>query len=212
MSNRNIWFRAKGRYDQFLGPSTEGNYSKQHFSSNRSVPPVLATPVSFHNCEVQYEGRAQQFVPPLPPELQPDFVIITGKRPALLTNIIGPNAIGGMRNESSAMLGPLQPRRRTAPRSWASAKIYLQKNNGLVAANNQPGETCKLSITASDYPLSKRLIKEEVTLVARLALVEHIVHSSPHNYYSSRKFMHSRYCREPIVLHAFALRVEVCNV
>jgi len=155
MSNHNIWFRAKGRYDQFLGPNTEGNYSKQHFSSNRSVPPVLATPASFHNCEVQYEGRAQQFVPSLPPKLQLDFTVITGVRPARLTNIIGLNAQSEVRMEIATMLSPGQPHQRTAPRSWGSAKMHFQKNNGLVAANNQPAKT--YAITKQQYFATQRL-------------------------------------------------------
>ena len=212
MSNRTIRSRAKSRYDQALGPNTEENYSNQHFGSNTSLPPVLATPDNFHNCEEQNEGRAAQSVPPMPPKLPLDFTVITGIRPASLTNIIGLNAQGGIQKETSAMLSPGQPEQCTAPRSWASAKMYIQKNNGLVAANNQPAETCKLSDTVSDYPICKPKIEEEVTLVARLALAGRIVYRSPYNYCTFRKFNHYRYFREPIVFHAFALRVGVCNV
>ena len=212
MSNRTIRSRAKNQCDQALGSNTEEIYSKPHSGSNTSGPPALATPDIFHNCEEPNEGIAEQSVQPLPPNLPQDFTVITGIRPASLTNIIGLNAQGGIQKETSAMLSPGQPEQCTAPRSWASAKMYIQKNNGLVAANNQPAETCKLSDTVSDYPICKPKIEEEVTLVARLALAGSIVHRSPYNYCTFRKFNHHRCCRKPIVFHVFVLRVEVCNV
>ena len=66
--------------------------------------PILATPDNSHNCEESNDGEAKQSVPPPPPKLPLAFTVITGIKPARLTKIIGINADGGMRKETSAML------------------------------------------------------------------------------------------------------------
>lgn len=64
----------------------------------------LATPDNSHNCEAPNGGNAVPTKPTEPPNLPLAFTVITGIQPARLTKIIGLNATGGMRKETSAML------------------------------------------------------------------------------------------------------------
>jgi hypothetical protein len=73
--------------------------------------PNLATPDNSHNCEAPNAGESQQTMPPEPPKLPLVFTVITGIQPARLTKIIGLNAKGGMRKETSAMLSRGQAQR-----------------------------------------------------------------------------------------------------
>jgi len=74
-------------------------------------PPNLATPDNSHNCEEPNEVEAEQFVPLPAPKLPLAFTVITGIQPARLTKVIGLNAKGGMRKETSAMLSSGQAQR-----------------------------------------------------------------------------------------------------
>lgn len=73
--------------------------------------PHLATPDNSHNCEAPNEGETQATTPPEPPKLPLAFTVITGIQPTRLTKIIGLNATGGMRKETSAMLSRGQAQR-----------------------------------------------------------------------------------------------------
>ncbi|MEI2746626.1 MAG: hypothetical protein V9G22_14985 [Ottowia sp.] len=71
----------------------------------------LATPDNSRNCEASGAGDTEQTTPVEPPELPLAFTVITGIQPARLTKIIGLNAKGGMRKETSAMLSRGQAQR-----------------------------------------------------------------------------------------------------
>jgi len=90
--------------------------------------------------------------------------------------------------------------------------MHFKTSNGLVAANNQPAETYTPNATSTNYPTGGRLCKQESPLIALLVLAGHFVHRGRCGDYTICQFGHSLCCREPIVLHAFALRVEMCNV
>ncbi|MBC7619865.1 MAG: hypothetical protein H7293_12930, partial [Candidatus Saccharibacteria bacterium] len=62
----------------------------------------LATPDNSHNWEASNQVKAEQPVPPERPKLPLAFTVITSIQPARLTKIIGLNANGGMRKETSA--------------------------------------------------------------------------------------------------------------
>jgi hypothetical protein len=74
----------------------------------------LATPDNSHNCEAPNAADVEQIKPPESPKLPLAFTVITGINPARLTKIIGLNANGGMRKETSAMLS----RARRSVWSW----------------------------------------------------------------------------------------------
>ena len=90
--------------------------------------------------------------------------------------------------------------------------MHSTKSNGLAAANNQPAETYTPNANSANYPTGDRLCKQQTTLIALLVIVGHFVHRGRCSDYTICQFGQSRYCREPIVFHAFALRVGVCNV
>ena len=73
--------------------------------------PNLATPDNSHNCEESNAGESQPTMPPEAPKPPLAFTVITGIQPARLTKIIGLNAKGGMRKETSAMLSRGQAQR-----------------------------------------------------------------------------------------------------
>jgi len=95
-----------------------------------------------------------------------------------------------------------------APRDYA---VVHMKRRKFVATNNQPADNYTPNARRANYPTGGRLCKQQATLIALLVLVRHFVNRGRCGDYSFRKVSHSHYCREPIVLHAFALRVEVCN-
>jgi hypothetical protein len=64
----------------------------------------LATPDNSRNCEEQNGKETQPTTSPEPPRPLLAFTVITGIQPARLAKIIGLNAKGGMRKETSAML------------------------------------------------------------------------------------------------------------
>lgn len=64
----------------------------------------LATPDNSRNCEAPNAGDAGQTTPAERCKLPLAFTVITGVQPARLTKVIGMNATGGMRKETSAML------------------------------------------------------------------------------------------------------------
>lgn len=67
-------------------------------------PAIPATPDNPHNCPEQNECETEQSVAPPPPKQPLVFTVVTGIKPARLTKLIGLNALGGMRKETSAML------------------------------------------------------------------------------------------------------------
>ncbi|WP_439115266.1 hypothetical protein [Hydrogenophaga sp.] len=70
----------------------------------------LATPDNSRNCEPPNAGDAESCTPAAP-KLPLTFTVITSIEPARLTKIIGLNASGGMRKETSAMLSRGQAQR-----------------------------------------------------------------------------------------------------
>lgn len=77
---------------------------KNNFLDSSDSTENLATPDNSHNYEEPYEHETQQTTPPEPPKLPLALTVITGIQPARMTKIIGMNANGGMRKETSAML------------------------------------------------------------------------------------------------------------
>ena len=71
----------------------------------------LATPDNSRNCAEPNEAHAEQTTPSEPPKQPMAFTVITGIKPTRLTKIIGLNAKGGMRKETSAMLSQGQSQR-----------------------------------------------------------------------------------------------------
>jgi len=84
----------------------------------------LATPDNSHNCEIPKTDNVEQTIPPEPPKLPLAFTVITGIQPTRLTKIIGLNATGGMRKETSAMLSRGQAQR-VAVADLAGLKSHL---------------------------------------------------------------------------------------
>ncbi|MBA3594260.1 MAG: hypothetical protein H0W47_10755 [Polaromonas sp.] len=64
----------------------------------------LATSDNSRNCAEQNEAQVEPPAPTEPPKLPLAFTVITSIKPTRLTKIIGINATGGMRKETSAML------------------------------------------------------------------------------------------------------------
>lgn len=71
----------------------------------------LATPDNPHNCDVRNAVGPVQITPSELSKKPLNFMVITGIQPARLTKIIGSNANGGMRKETSAMLSQGQAQR-----------------------------------------------------------------------------------------------------
>ncbi len=71
----------------------------------------LATPDNSHNCEAPNAADVEQIKPPESPKLPLAFTVITSSNPARLTKIIGLDANGAMRKETSAMLSRGQAQR-----------------------------------------------------------------------------------------------------
>lgn len=75
------------------------------------VTPNLATPDNSHNCAEPNASEIQLATPPEAPKLPLAFTVITGIQPSRLTKLIGLDAKGGMRKETSAMLSEGQAQR-----------------------------------------------------------------------------------------------------
>ena len=88
-------------------------------------------------------------------------------------------------------------------------KVNATNCNGLTATNSQPAKTY-LNYDL-DFPTTQRQRKEESTLLARLALAEHVVHRGNCNDYTVCKYGHAQYCQDLAELTAFAIRLGVCH-
>ncbi|MFC7410244.1 hypothetical protein [Hydrogenophaga atypica] len=64
----------------------------------------LTTPDNSHNCVERDMDVDEQTTPAIPPSPPLAFTVITGVKPSRLTKVIGVNAHGSMRKETSAML------------------------------------------------------------------------------------------------------------
>ena len=83
--------------------------------------------------------------------------------------------------------------------------------NGLTAGNSQPVKTHAQNTDNSDFATGTQRSKAESTLIATLALAGHAVHELRCGDYLVCKYGYSYYAQDFEALHAFAVRLGVCN-
>jgi hypothetical protein len=91
-------------------------------------------------------------------------------------------------------------------------KVMHTNSNGLTTPHSQPAETYTLDTNDFNYATSTRQRKAESTLLARLALAGHVVHKGRCDDYTVCKYGYAHYCQDIAELHAFAVRLGVCDV
>ena len=84
-------------------------------------------------------------------------------------------------------------------------------SNGLTAINSQPAETNQ-NTNDLNFPTGQRQRKDEMTVIACLALAGHVVHRGNCNDYTVCKYGYAHYCQDVAELTAFAIRLGVRNV
>jgi len=83
--------------------------------------------------------------------------------------------------------------------------------NGLTAGNSQPVITHTQHPDNFDFATGTQRSKEASTLIAKLALAGHAVHELRSGDYLVSKYGYSYYAQDFDALHAFAVRLGVCN-
>ena len=74
-----------------------------------------------------------------------------------------------------------------------------------------PGHIANQTINTADYLRTAQQRKAESTLIARLALAGHAVQKGRCDDYTVSKYGYSYYAQDFDALHAFAVRLGVCN-